>query len=55
MKTQLCYIFQNQLYKNEYFQIDEKGRRKLEDPEFDDIQAVGENLKELAKITFIKE
>ena len=44
--------FKTNYIKNEYFQIDEKGRRKLEDPEFDDIQAVGENLKELAKITF---
>lgn len=38
--------------KDQCFIIDEKWNKKLEDPEFDDIQAVGENLKELAKITF---
>lgn len=44
--------FKTNYIKDKYFIINENWKKKLDDPEFDDIQAVGENLKELAKITF---
>lgn len=44
--------FKTNYIKEKYFVYDDKWKKRLEDPEFDDIQAVGENLKELAKITF---
>lgn len=51
-KLNYAMYFKTNYIKNEYFVVDEKWKKKLDDPEFDDIQAVGENLKELAKITF---
>lgn len=51
-KLKYAIYFKTNYIKDEYLTIDEKWNKKLDDPEFDDIQAVGENLKELAKITF---
>lgn len=51
-KLNYAIYFKTNYIKDEYFTINEKWNRKLDDLEFDDIQAVGENLKELAKITF---
>ena len=51
-KYKYAMYFKTDYIKDEYFNRDKNGKKTLDGTEFEDIQSVWENLRELAKITF---